>query len=1107
MDEWDSAPIMDLPTTTPIDDDEWSSAPVIDVDKKGLKRSEIAAIPEKVAAVRNYLVDRSGVQWEEKTDDEVLDRFFGHMRNVGVNEVHTIGEARYVMGANDEQKVRAAQAFTVWEEMAPFWASGEGHEAVIDYGKAILTSPSTYLGAVFGKVATMGATKVAGQATVQVAKQALKTQGINAAKQALAQGAKAKAAYVVGKPSLMAVGVAGATDAGTATFQDVAYQNIMKEVGVQDKHNWAQTVLSGALGGLPGTAAGAMAEFRPAKVGFTRDTIESAKNARIQQASGFAAKRIKKSVEKLSAKVQNMPRGQADWDTLIKGGAQQNAPINDLMNATSWFFDVDDPDSILRIIVDSGAPLKFDDDVRFSEQLIEFVKGIEPKELDEINKVLEPAMGLKLGQLVENIAAGQSFGGSMLQRAQQAKKYAQSAAKQAAAMRIVDDNLLAGLKNSLVKEDPNAVSMAHARYAGSLWRRMLVSHPGTTAVNILGWGMGTSARALAEMFNGGIIGAVGLGGKAVGAGWSNQALRESKALFQNQIFKAKTLMDPYGSREAFDALLEMAPEGVQRRLASDSFGGVTREGVLESYGLSDNTLYKGTEWVADKAALLSLIKVQDTFTKTFSALGSLDKMSRIEYGKGITELMQSGEYYKITDDMWQRSLKDALTDTFSMDYTQPGKSINDKGFFGAMASVTETLSNAPVLGFLFPFGRFMNNNIAFALQYSPLAFAPITAKAFKHGPKALLDEGFTHDISKAMVGTMALGTLMNESMKLQEQGFQWYEHPDSSGTGITTQENMAPLSMMRILARMGGNLKEGKSIPREMWKELYDQIGPAQWANEISGDTPVGQLVGWATRENNPELVNGFGELLAGAVSAVSNQVIGGFTRPLDPLNKAVGMMNETDASIDRRQAETGGEEIALQILRYTDNMFDSVLEEPIGTTARSATRPEGDIKDPNPVASMTGRKELPPKNHIDKLLGMVDMPPFLFDTRTGSPEADRFLNERVGPLLNMRAKHLMKDEVFQKAPQAIKKDLAKNLLSNVKEDIRKQLQSGAIGSMEDRLDDERRMWMMQPQALRDEARTQLNIGTKDRELTENELRQLRAYVGDRNKFYQGITQ
>jgi hypothetical protein len=627
---------------------------------------------------------------------------------------------------------------------------------------------------------------------------------------------------------------------------------------------------------------------------------------------------------------------------------------------------------------------------------------------------------------------------------------------------------------------------------------MIVSHPATTAVNVQGWGIAATAKTMAQVVNAGITGGMGLAGKAVGAKWSSAALKTSNDSLANQVFKAQTLLDPYETKEIFDTFLKNAPKKAQDKMLAETYGGVNKDSAAKIFGLNEkNAFIKAAEGTANLAANASLMHIQDTWTKTFSGIWELDLQSRKVYGKGIKQLVADGEYHKVTDEMWLNTVNAMAKDTFAHDYTKGTGALNN------LASVVEKVSNAPYLGFLFPFGRFMNNNIAFTLQYSPIGFIPTVGKMKKLGIEGFAKntDNIGEDISKAIVGTVGLATLIKYSMDARDQGKQWFEAEDKDGS-ITTEQNMAPISQYRLLARWGDYLARGEGIPKELLKEGLSQVGVQQWIKEITGGSSIKPIMDYLTQtsEEGGEEDKGFQQLLGAALQSVGG-IASGFTRPLDPLNKVIGMGTETDQLIDRRQAEPGMDAAVQELTRYTDNIFGTLLGEDIGTPLRQATRPEGDVYNPNDMATMVGRKEVLPKNYTDKLLGMVDKPAYLMDQRTGSPQADRFMNKNVAPILNKRSKNLLNDDVFKNASDSTKRYMVDEMLRQARSDVRDMLQSGRLGSAEDRADDAQRMWLSQPEALRTQAKADLGIKKADKDLTKDEINLLRKYVGQTRKF------
>ena len=89
-------------------------------EQEGLTRNQILSNPEQMAAIRKYMVQRKGVGWENREDEELMDSYMGHMRFVNANDLRTVSEALYIQRATPEQKAAAADAYSVYDEMAPF---------------------------------------------------------------------------------------------------------------------------------------------------------------------------------------------------------------------------------------------------------------------------------------------------------------------------------------------------------------------------------------------------------------------------------------------------------------------------------------------------------------------------------------------------------------------------------------------------------------------------------------------------------------------------------------------------------------------------------------------------------------------------------------------------------------------------------------------------------------------------------------------------------------------------------------------------------------------------------------------------------------------------
>jgi hypothetical protein len=126
-------------------------------------------------------------------------------------------------------------------------------------------------------------------------------------------------------------------------------------------------------------------------------------------------------------------------------------------------------------------------------------------------------------------------------------------------------------------------------------------------------------------------------------------------------------------------------------------------------------------------------------------------------------------------------------------------------------------------------------------------------------------------------------------------------------------------------------------------------------------------------------------------------------------------------------------------------------------------------------------------------LLAMVDKPAFKADSFTsGNPQYDAFMNKEITPLLEQRAKALMKNEIFKKAPQSAKMKLVDNMLATTRDDILNLLEGHRIGDPEDRLINERRKLLTRDRAARRRAMKALGITTEEHKLSLFEIEAIR---------------
>lgn len=1070
-----------------------------------ISQKDILKDPLKIKTVRDYMVKRKGDYYKNAQEDELMDDFVDHMRWVNTNEVNTVGEARSVFDlSNDAEKKVYADAYNLYDELGSVWGEGIGEfgDAVANYTGAVLTSPSTYLGGFIGKALSKPATNLVKKAVgKKVIEQGIKTAVKETAeagattiakKAAIKTAAKAVEKQVAKKSGLIAAKksrqelitaaiLATGVDSAMAAGQEALRQKTLVDVGAQEEIDKTSVALNTVFGVI----GGGFAYFPEAMRGAVKLTDAGGK---VRVANALRAKEAKKKIgEEIEASVKQLV---TDWEVVAKQGQEKDVSKFLRDKAIDWFFDVDNEKSFIRILQKLGADLGGDDKT-FSHKMVEYARGLPPQNRAAITKSLKP-LGISFGEMIEVFAGTLKEGGESLSKASQAKRFYDDFRNVAVKKQQAISNTIEGEIEALnaPKVKPPAETV---KYAASVWKRLLVSHISTTMLNVKGWGWATTARIMSEILHGGVLGSVGMVQKLMGSSAADKTLAKSSAMFKSNLLLARSLLDPFTSAQGFVDLMDAAPKKFKKTALSAFYGGVGDEGP-EMFNINPNSLLvKGTEKTIDAAAQIAFVRTQDIYTKAFTGLKELDKMSRIDLGKGIEELLAKGETHLITDEMWERATKALLEDTFSVDYTK-GHSI-----FNKLAKMTEQVSNAPGIGFIFPFGRFVNNTIGFTFQYSPLAFLPIV----KYQRGLDLEER----LAKATIGSTALMMVMSREEEKQKQGLQWNEERDSTGE-IKDIGGIFPLSLYNLFGRVLVDAKSGNGVPLALFDELVKQVGPLGVLSEVTSSNPITDMVREMTKaaetDDGTELVEiakMFGEMLLGTASNIA----AGYTRPLDPVNDILGVATDmdgftNDAIVDRKMAQ-GADKALQNFSRYTSTFFNLLLGEDtgdgklFGTIKKSATE-EKPLKDPNPISRLFGQPVKPRQDSIDILLGMVDLAPYRMDSlTTGVPEYDDFINGTIFPILERKAEAMLDNEIFMSRPAHIKREMVSKMLSEARKEIIDNIEDGSITDADAYAYNERRKFLALPQAYRAEAKKALGIKTEDRDLSPLEVEQLTLWI------------
>ena len=1055
------------------------------VGRGKLKKDDLLEY-ENLNKIRAYMIERKGVDYVEKDGDEVVDDFVQHMRYFNSNLVSTGGEVRFVSKATDKQKEAAREAYQLYDDLGSVFVNDGFYGAVDgvkDYVFAAAADPSNYLGAItggIGKAAAYGTTK----AGKELIKQAVKEAGERAAREGLdsaAQKAAVDAAAKRAATRLADKGVkgvtadrviqsvaakekeiflAGARDAGESavkqgldkkaqryslygttaldgTFSalnDYQIQNVMLDVGAQEEYSKLQTTFSFGLGSVGG-AFQFVGQKAKGKSGLADAEGQLKRGAMRQEAEAEIAGALpRKEIDRATRTVKEAldswetkwTRGKASFDTNV-------TPV-DLVH--DIMLGEDGKGGLAKIFKDNNMKLGRNDTV--SDVMTNLVRQIPDDELATINSRLQNSIGVTLGETSEArislgdlIAKDVRSSAQMLNIMSQTRKTIDTGLAHATAM--VDDITKRGdVSEAIAEEQAKAGRAKLGQYGQSVWRRLLVSSPATTAVNVMGFGQYYAGQSLADMFSATSLMTASLfhGNTAKG-----QELRRMAGVYKTmQAEKMKYLMDPFTTHDAYMQFLDQHKD-VSKVLFESFSGGVERS--AKRFGIDEKAKwFKRTEAVTESMNRLTGVKVQDTFTKSQMFMAEMDKQLRLQKNKSLQDVLADGTLNDVDDGVLSMALDTTLKSVYSKDYTT-----NDQ-LLGSAAKLVESVSNTPIIGTVLPFGRFFNNVIATTYQFSPVAVVESAAKIAKsdfQGTGVKISD--IEAMSRGLVGTTAYVMAMRFDEERQDKNLGVYDIDVGGGT-IVDAKNTYPFSLWLVAGRVGNLMRKGETVNDELIVELTSQLAVGQLARDAQfGNDLINIADTFLNMEEGSRQASLDGLYKAGGNFAA------GFTRPLDAVNKLTGYITETDTAKDVRQAE-GAAILTQSATKYFDNILEAFVGEVdniTGEQLRVGAR-EGEIYDANPLARIFGITVKRGRTATEKAYSMANMGDWTASERSQMAEYDKMFNSHLAPILEKATDKLIRDKRYVEGNTDVRKDMLRSTLREVKSKVREYTNEYAPG-------------------------------------------------------------
>lgn len=1054
--------------------------------------------PRYNQVLRDYMTERKGVDYQDASAEEVRDDFVEHMRYFNANTVSTAGEVRFVGKGSDYQKEVARRAYGIYDQLGNVFVNDGFYGAVsgvADYMLAAAKDPTNYLGLLTGGVARAGAVgasvtgkhaikaavRAAGRealqsgATRKAAQETARKAGVEAARRAVRQGYSTRAAGKVyqtvaqqvekegvramgrqamqraqqelitkaGKQSLLAT---TALDSTFAILQDVQIQNVMLEVGAQEEYSKMQTAMSGVLGGVAGAAHLAVGKFRGVSgLADAGDPVARAADKVIaENTPKLNEKQTTKAYREIVARIKT-------WEEKVRDGKASDTKTLPAQLLKDIVLGDATEGKGGKIIYEGGilgafkdANVKFSRNETISDVMTNFVRFLSDEQLTDINKSLAVRAGINLGDLKE---AGVKLGDLLSKDISEAGKVLNVMSQfrkqvDASLVASIDkmDNEMQELKfKELIDEAYD--NPQKYKYMQSLWKRLLVSSPATTMMNVAGFSQFYVGQTAADLFSatGYIVGSM------LQAPFSRQAaaksLRRARALAELQGQKIRNLMDPYTTHDVYMEFLTNNPE-VEKAMFETVSAGVERSS--RRFGINpESSWFKRAENTANAANILTAVRIQDSYTKSQMFMSEIDKHLRLKSGVTLREVINEGMLDAVDDDIISSAMDTTLKSVFAKNYT-----INQQGLgkelAQSMASFTETVSATPVLGTILPFGRFFNNVLATAWQWSPLGGLE---NLVRFGVKTAKREGTITEveaISRSIVGYTGLRMAMEFDEGRREKGLAYNEIETDGGT-IIDAKNTFPLSVFLIAGRVMNLKKAGEDVPTELMTELTNVLGVGQLAKDAQFGNDLANLLDIMLNDEegarSTDKVRAFAKTMGNFTA--------GFTRPLDAVNKIAGFALDVDTAKDIRQAEGAGQTFTLAATRYVDNIMEAFIDKTdsiTGEDLRVASR-EGDIYDPNPLARVFGITVKPGRTATEKAYSMAEMLPWQASERTNLPAYDKIFNTMLAPMLEHETQRLISSAPFKQADLVDKRRMLRERLTKVKSQVRDFMGQGYEGS------------------------------------------------------------
>jgi len=1025
----------------------------------------------------------------------------------GGQSITTTNEVAFGLSADQITKNKLGAGYLLFDQMDNAF-TGEGTwsemgDAIYDYGKAAIYDPTTLLSFGLGKIFTFGATKAS-----SVAARSLLIKGFQ---QYVKQGMSKTAARVaVGKAVTKAAPVVAADAVFNVGF-DALYQAQLINTDAQEEFSFTQSAVTAAGSILmPAVLFGTSATVKGLRRSeFLKDSWIGSKELDVAALKMDAAtalaesrKRIKNkqlidTVDENFGRIAGGDSGFLAWQTVkakAKSAIARKQEVDtdtETMNIfmkNFWFGAKDgSTKGYYQALKDAGfvtTPAMIDE-YKVTGTFAQTIMFLKPSTVKNMMTSFEKETGRKLkikktpAGLRDHMIKGTSVGAETMQIASQLSRLEN----------LGGAELTKALKNmgkGKMPDDPKKL-----QFALSVYKRLITSHLSTTGANIKGFGQLVSLNTAADIFTSAINYTIAGGAKVAGkSDTAEMYANRGYGSLLGAIRRGASVLSPELEYEYAQKILELNPKTAETLFRDVSGDGGVRDSLehfnLDAKGKVDAEgklinpnatldpksptylVAKGADAVTKGAQTVTLVRMQDEVTKTWSFGTNVNQAIMREYGTSPQKFFDRPDaaLEMATDRFRNNVLEKAAFRTMRETASVNWSTLPANNAFRAAARFIETITNKTPAGFIVPFGSFLNTTIATMGDlsgFNAIRFS-LERMAGKKHDFATQEMAEAYGRMAAGWSAVALGTYTaGGAIDRVKEGLAWNQDRNDDGS---IQDNRFdwPFSTIRVVEQMLAHGTKGNpeilkglkdfswdEVPDDLWEELRNQLGGQSVRDLKDFERNLFEYANALIEVKESQLVTGdwVGPGLSKVVEFTENlvfppasRILQGATRPLDPVNQVWGLVTDKNMSPDLRQ----GPERYNSAIKYVNNLFDSMgLPSSTDLPRRAMPTRATDLQvDPGKqVLGVRGSRE---PNTIESMLNAAGMSSWKAIKFDGPAEVKNYMDTLVAPYLeNAARKYLKKNPEFFKSNQAEKERIIQSVIKEAKDSVTSVMQSGTI--------------------------------------------------------------